>query len=235
MAKMTLLEMVQDIMSAMESDSVNSISDTQESSDIAKEIKNTYFDLISSRDWPFLNVYTTLTALGDTANPTKMRFPTNVDKVFWIKYNKKDVTYQDPKTFVDAKDRRTETTGVVDANGYIINRDPLYWTSFDDDYVFFDSYDSTVEATLQASKSQAYMLSVPEWTASDSFIPSLPNKMFPTFLADAKETCFLNFKQTSQNKESRKAQRGRVRMQNETWRNNQAESKNNSDVDYGRK
>lgn len=233
--KLTLLEMVQDIMSAMESDSVNDIAATTESADIALAIKNTYFDLIASRDWPFLRSYGQLTALGDTANPTKMRMPTDTNKIYWIKYNKKDVTYQDPKEFVDDKDQRTETAGVVDSNGYIINRDPQYWTSFDDDYIYFDSYDSATEATLQASNSQVYSLIVPSWTHTNGFIPLLPEKMFPTLLADAKGTCFLNMKQTSHAKEERKAQRGRVRMQNESWRNNAAESKSNSNVNYGRK
>lgn len=234
MATMTLLEMVQDIMTAMESDNVNDITDTVESAAIAQTIKTTYFDLIASRDWPFLRSYSQLTALGDTSNPTKMRFPTTVNKVYWIKYNKKDVSWMDPKEFVDLRDSRTEETGVVDANGYILTRDPTYWTSFDDDYIYFDSILNSDDTTLQASKSQAYVLTIPSWTHSNSFIPTLPEKMFPTLLSDAKDTCFLNFKQTQNVKESRKAQRGRIRMQNEAWKNNQAESTTNANVNYGR-
>jgi hypothetical protein len=235
MAKMTLLDMTQNILSAIDSDAVNNVGDTTESLQVAEVIRETYFDLISSRDWPFLKSYGTLTGLGDVDNPTKMQFPEDVNKVYWIKYNKKDVTWMDPKEFQDMLDLREELVDVVDENGYIINRDPLYWTTFDDDYVLFDSIDLAEDTTLQQSKSKAYVLLEPEWTLDNDFVPSLPSKMFPLLLADAKGTCFLNLKQTSNAKEERKAQRLRVRMQNEAHRNNEQETKSNRTVDYGRK
>ena len=54
MAKMTLLEMVQDIMSDMDSDEVNSINDSQEATQVAQIIKSTYYNIIDGRDMPFL-------------------------------------------------------------------------------------------------------------------------------------------------------------------------------------
>ena len=234
MAKMTLLDLVQNILGAMDSDSVSDISDTVESQAVAEVIKETYFDIIASRDWPFLKIYSTLTALGDTSHPTKMQFPDTVNKLYWLKYNKKDVDYLDPKVFQDTLDIRTVQTGVVDSNGYILNADPQYWTTFDDTYVYFDGYDSATDVTLQAAKSQAYMLTIPTWTLDNEFIPTLPEKMFPLLLADAKSSCFLNFKQISQAKEERKSQRLRVRMQNEAWRNDKGESIYNGTVNYGR-
>ena len=234
MAKMTLLDLTQNILGAMESDKVNDISATEESLSVAEVIKETYYDLIASRDWPFLKTYVGLTALGDTDNPTKMQFPSTVNKVYWLKYNKKDVTYLTPKEFQDMLDLREEQDDVIDADGYVLNADPLYWTSFDDDYVYFDGYDSDTDVTLQASKSTGYMLVIPSWTLDNEFVPTLPEKMFPLLLADAKSTCFLNFKQISNAKEERKSQRLRVRMQNEAWRNDKGESMYNSDVDYGR-
>lgn len=235
MATMTLLEMTQNILSAMESDKINSIGDTEESNQVAEVIRETYFDLIAGRDWPFLKVYTTLTAVGDVTLPTKMQFPTGVNKVYWIKYNKLNVTWMEPKDFQDLIDLRAPLASVVDSNGYILNRDPLYWTSFDDNFVFFDSINLANESTLQASKSKAYMLSIPSWSVTNNFVPTLPEKMFPLLLADAKGTCFLNFKQTNHSKEERKAQRLKVRMQNESFRNDQAEPKTNTNVNYGRK
>ena len=234
MAKLTLLEITQNILGAMESDNVSDIAATEEARSVAEVVKETYFDLIASRDWPFLRLYSGLTALGDTDNPTKMQFPSTVNKVFWLKYNKKDVTYLEPKEFQDMLDLREEQTDVIDADGYVINADPQYWTSFDDDYVYFDGYDSDTDVTLQASKSTGYFLTIPTWTVDNNFIPALPEKMFPLLLADAKSTCFLNFKQISHAKEERKSQRLRVRMQNEAWRNDKGESMYNSDVDYGR-
>jgi len=233
--KLSLLDMTQNILSAMDSDTVNNIGDTTESLQVAEAIKETYFDLISGRDWPFLKTNGTLTGLGDTNNPTKMRFPETINKVYWIKYNKKDVCYMEAKEFQDMLDLRQEQTDVVDSNGFIINRDPQYWTSFDDDYVVFDSINYADDSTLQESKSNALMLRVPEWRLENDFIPDLPDKMFPLLLADAKSTCFINLKQTQNSKEDRKAQRLRVRMQNESYRNDKAEPKSNTAVNYGRK
>lgn len=235
MATMTLLDMTQNILSAMESDNVNDISDTEESEAVALVIKETYFDLVSQRDWPFLATRTTLTALGDTDYPTKMQFPTSLNKVFWIKYNKKDVQWMAPKDFQDMIDLREEEAGVVDENGYFLTQDPTYWTTFDDNFVFFDSIDTDEDSTLVAIKSVVYGQTVPTWTHENSFVPTLPDKMFPLLLADAKGTCFLNAKQTANAKEERKAQRLKVRMQRESIRNDQGESKSNTAVNYGRK
>lgn len=232
--KMTLLEMTQNILDAMDSDEVNAIGDTTESRQVAGFVKEAYFDLVAQRDWPFLKFYGSLTALGDVSHPTKMEFPTNVDKVYWIKYNKKEIKFLDPKTFQNMLDLRSAQTGVIDLNGYIINADPVYWTTFDDNFVYMDGYDSSVDTTLQASKSTAYMLLSPDWTHEDEFTPTLPNKMFPQLLADAKGTSFLNMKQTAHQKEERKSQRLRVRMQKESTIADPAETKTNLDINYGR-
>lgn len=231
---MTLLDMTQNILSAMESDDINSLGDTVESLQVAEIIKETYFDIVSGRDWPFLKTKTTLTAFGDVNNPTKMQFPENCDKVFWIKYNKKDVSYKEPKDFQDMVDLRTFQAGVIDANGFITNQDPLFWTSFDDTLVFFDAYNLAVDTTLQANKSQVLLLRNPTWEVTNTFIPELPNKMFPMLLADAKGSCFLNLKQVDNKKEERKAQRLKIRMAKESVRNDQAEDKYNTSVNFGR-
>lgn len=235
MAKMTLLDMTTNILSAMDSDEVNAIGDTTESSQVAEVIKETYFDIVGRRDWPFLKIYTSLTALGDVNNPTKMQFPDTVNKVYWIKYNKKDVSWLDPKDFQNMIDLREEATGVINSSGYIINSDPTFWTTFDDTYVYFDGIDLGVESSLQASKANAWMLTIPTWTTTDTFVPTLPEKMFPMLLADAKSTCFLNFKQTANAKEEKKAHRLDMRMQNEAIRNDQQETKSNRAINFGRR
>ncbi len=212
---MTLLEMVQDILSDMDSDVVSSIDDTVEAGQVAQIVKTAYYKLMSARDdWPFLRTFTSLTGLADVANPTKMRIPTGMNKIYWIKYNKKDVSYLEPKAFRDLIDAREELADVIDADGYRLDADPQYWTTYDDDYVYFDSRDEDVDSTLQESKADCYGIVEPSWTASDSFVPTLPPKMFPTLLADAKGTSFMSLKQQANA--------------------NAAEPKSNS-INYGRK
>jgi len=124
---------------------------------------------------------------------------------------------------------------VVDANGYIINADPVYWTTYDDAAIWFDGINLAVDTTLQQSKSSCYGVVIPTWTMADNFVPNLPEKMFPTLLADAKGTAFLQLKQQGNMKEETKARRGRARLRNEAWRVDSAETRSNTDVNYGRK
>jgi hypothetical protein len=235
MAKMTLLAMTQSILSAMDSDPVDSIDETVESIQVAELVKEAYYDLINLRDWPWTRQLASLEGLGDVGTPTKMRMPELMGKVFWVKYNKKEVKYMPPHEFDDMIDARPEVANAVDANGFRIDRDPTYWTSYDDEYVVFDAINLSEEATLQTSKSKVYATLSPSWSSSDGFIPDIPEKFFPTLLAEAKSQAFVNIKQQSNNREEFKAKRGRTTMQNESWRNNNGEHKFNTKVNYGRK
>lgn len=235
MAKMSLLDMTQNILSAMDGDNVNSIDDTMEAQQVATIIQECYYDLMASREWPFLQGLTQLVGLGDTANPTKMQIPEGVNKVSWIKYNKKDVCYLQPFEFRSMIVNRVALSGVVDADGYGLNHDPEYWTTYDDKYIWFDSRDSSLDSTLMQSKSDAYVLNVASWTHEDAFTPDIPEKFFPTLLAEAKATAFINLKQQANAREERRAQRGRVSLRGLIDRTEDGVSRYNEKVNYGRK
>lgn len=209
MPKMTLIEMAQSILNDMDSDEVNSVDDTVESAQVASILKDTYFEIINYRLWPETTDIINLSALGDTNRPTHIKMDENVQRVDWIKYDSrddtadalyyKDIKYLEPKDFHDIISGRDSTDSTVDTvNGFsdgvflIYNdRAPVYWTSFDDEYLVFDSYDSGVDATLQESKLQAYGYTEPDFTITDLFVPDLPSKAFPYYLAYAKSKCFL--------------------------------------------
>jgi len=235
MSTMTLLEITQSVLNAMDSDDVNSIDDTVESQQVALIVKESYFDLISQRDWPFLGTKFSMTGLADVARRTYLQLLDTYSKIEWVKYNGKDVSYLPPKDFQDMLDLRVVTANVVDSNKFVINRDPLYYTTFDDELFIFDAIDLSTDTTLQTSKNTCFGTRVPTWTHEDSFTPDLPAKMFPTLLAESKSTSFINLKQQPNANEARKAQRGRNIMQNEAWRNNVGQAKWNMRVNYGRK
>lgn len=86
MATPTLLSMTQDILSALSSDEVSSISDTVESLQVANIIKNKYYDMVARSDPPKQDQLFQLTASGDSAKPTLMYMPSTVTRVNWIKY-----------------------------------------------------------------------------------------------------------------------------------------------------
>jgi len=227
--------MTQNILSALDSDPVGSIDETVESVQVAELIKEAYFELVSQRDWPFLFVLGNLDGLGDVNNPTKMKIPDTYNKIKWIKYNKQEVTYADPETFHTIISQRVTQAGVINSNGYVINQDPQYWTSYDDTYIIFDGYKQSTEVALQSSKAVVYGTQQAAWSHIDTFIPNIPEKFFPTLLAEAKSQAFVNLKQQNNVREERKATRGRMTMRNDSWRNENGEAKYNNKVSYGRK
>jgi hypothetical protein len=235
MAKLSLIDMVQNILSAMESDVVNGIDDTVESVQVADLVREAYYELMSQREWPFLRQLSTLDGLGDTQRPTHMAIPDLANKIYWVKYNKKEITWMEPADFDAMINQRVEQVGVINANGFVINADPAYWTSYDDSTIVFDGYDSAVDSTLQSSKSSVYMLGSAAWTHTDNFVPNLPEKFFPTLLAEAKSSAFVNLKQQQNPREERRAQRGRVTLLNGVWKNENGEAVYNGKVNYGRR
>lgn len=238
MAKLTLLEMVQDILSDINSDEVNNIADTTEALQVAQIIKTTYFSLITEGDWPHLRQLDQLDATT-TATPTHMKMPENVQSIEWIKYNKKTTTdtadsYSDvgfllPDDFLSIVLSKKATESTVDkvtdlsagVDLYITNnKAPSYWTSFDDEYIVFDSYDSEVDSLLQNSKTTVMLWREPTFTITDSFVPDLPMKAFPYLLSEAKSVCFERIAQEASGKEEQRASRQKRRMSQDKWRHN---------------
>lgn len=229
MPKMTLLAITQDILSDMSGDYVNSISDTDEAEQVAQIVKNVYYDLIESKHnkWEHLKATTTLDSAGDLTKPTHMKLNADVYNVDFIRYNKEkstdtrskydSVMYLTPDDFLDKLNARDESqsnyTVVTDYGGIelIVRTDlpPTYYTSFDNTYFVFDSYDSGVESTLQSSKTQAYVTKIPSWTHTDAFIPDLPPQAFGLLLSEAKSVCWNALKQLPNAKEEQRAARQR--------------------------
>ena len=147
MAKSTLIEIVQDIMNDMSSDEVNSISDTEESVQIAQIIKTTYFEMIDRRDWPHLSKFGVLDSVGDILKPTHLGTPDNMTRLDWFKYSKKrsgetrnrfqDMVYKHPDEFIlETNNRNLDESNVIEITEFggakfqIKNdKQPTYYTS----------------------------------------------------------------------------------------------------------
>lgn len=246
MPKMTLLDVVQSVLSDMDSDQVNSIDETFESAQVANIVKDTYYDMIGTRVWPVHMKTMTLTGVGNSNYPTFMQLPENVYEIEWIKYNKKDemsnatgledytsITYLDPAAFITLVHQRDAdasnnlvTIDNLSGSGarYIFQTDkqPDYWTSFDDEYIIFDSYDSTYDDTLQAQKSLILAWQEPSWSVSDTFIPDIPAKYFNLFLSECKSAAMMKVKQVGDAVEARRVTRSRSFLAGEKWRHKHA-------------
>ena len=229
--------MVQDILSDMDSDEVNSLGDTIESQQVAQILKTTYNEIIDGVDhWPHLDTLVQLEASGDNTKPTHMRMPTNLQFLNWIKYNKRlstdtkdkytDVSHMLPHDFLSYLNQRNSSestvTTVTDFSSVSLlvrnDRHPTYWTSFDDEYIVFDSHYSTTDTTLQTSKTQCRGPRDAVFTLSDSFIPDLPAKAFSYLLAEAKSVAFNVLKQSANAKEEQRSKRQRYRLSLGKWR-----------------
>lgn len=211
--KSTLLDIVQEILSDMDSDEVNSISDTVEAEQVAVIIKSTFNAMMVNRDWPHTRKLVSFIASGTTALPTHLKLKSNVKRMISVTYNKVKsgetrkqylpVKYLEPDAFLrrqnalnsdlDNVDIITDPTGVE----LLIRNDlaPEYYTSFDDSYMVFDSYDNTVDSTLQESKVQAMAYILPTWSHNDTAIPDLPDDAFPLLIEESKSKAQFKLRQ----------------------------------------
>lgn len=236
MPKMTLLEIVQDILNDMDSDEVNSIDDTVESEQVAQIVKSSYFELLSNRNWPHTRKLMQMESVGDATKPNYLKLPSSVKELISFKYDKisvavpkislEELKYKEPDDFLRYVSVRDSTlsniTTVTDFSGskLLIQNDkaPTYWTSFDDTYLVTDSFDSGVDSTLQASKTQCLVYYEPSWSTTDSFIPDLPTEAFSNLLEEAKSTAFIKLKQVADQKAEQKAGRQARWLARKAWR-----------------
>jgi hypothetical protein len=244
--KTTLLELVQSILSDMDSEAVNSISDSVEAQQVASVIEDTYYNIISNRDIPELKRIINLTSLSDSTRPTHFKYPDNVKQLEEIRYNiapSGSVTYSvvpyiDPLEFIARQSTDEDATAIiqvpdVDTSAvFLIRNDtmPTYYTSFDDEHIVFNAYDASVEAIMQASKTMAYGTVYPTFSMTDTFEPHLDDNMMPYLLAESKSVCFSLFKSGSDPKVEQAARRLKSYVQNDMFRTKQA----NKRPHYGR-
>lgn len=235
MAKMSLLELVQDILSDMDSDDVNSIDDTVESAQVAQIVKATYQAMMSSRNWPHQKRLLTLVPSGDDTLPTHVTMQEEIKEMVGVKYNCAKLgetrRYYQPIYWVEPDDflRISNGRNSDDANVDIIVSDgiellirtdqpPRYYTSFNDNVLIFDAYDKAVDDTIQASKIQAQAYVMPDWVHADDAIPDLPAEAFTALLEEAKSRAFVKLKQQTDPTAATEARRQQAWLSRKAWR-----------------
>lgn len=234
--KMSLLDIVVDILNDLDTDSVNSIDDTVESQQVAQIVKSTYFALMSNRNWPHLRRGISLEASGTDAMPTHMRLPEKVKELSFINYNKarlndsrkmyEPIKWLEPDDFLRVTNKRDSTQQnidiIADPSGIelLIRNDchPTYFTSFDDSTLVFDSYDKSVDDTLQESKVQAQAYVMPDWFTEDDFIPNMPDEAFTLLLEEAKSRAAVKLAQRQDIKAEQEARRQSSWLSRKAWR-----------------
>ena len=223
--KYTLLELVQTILSSMGSDEVESITDTGEAEQVAKIIKDVYFDLVSDEKLPEHQGLFDIQGAGDTTNPTKLIIPSDVVRVLTVKYDKstdtdstdrdfQNIHWCDPTDFLDrvmARDATSSDIQQVSIDGtYLLIRNdrfPEFYTSFDDDNITMDAFNSTYDNTLQGDKCLGWGYLSPTWSMTDSFTPDLDASQFALLRNEAKAMAFYELKSQVHERSERKSRR----------------------------
>lgn len=239
--KKTLLQIVQNILSDMDSEDVNSISDTVEATQIASIVENTFYNIIATRNVPEHEELLKITALADNTYPTHFQYPENLKTLNKLWYQNSsgvytEIKYCEPLEFIKRVDAPQDNYDTVyDKNGgtslrIINNKHPQYYSSFDDDYVILDSYESSVEATLQESKIRGHGTVYPVFSISDSYVPDLDAVYFPYLINESKAMAQDLLKGGATAKTEQAARRQKSYIQNDRQRSKGANTRNN----YGR-
>lgn len=253
--KFTLLELVQQVLSSIDGDEVNSINDTVESQQVVKIIERIYGNLVDGMDYPEKYNLFGLTSSGDSTKPTLMYLPDTMASCQWVKYDCKKsgdtdtdfqvMQYVNPEEFLKrmhalspSEDTSLDTfTHTVNGQSvqFIIttNLAPSYYTTFDDCTFIFNGYDSAVDTTLQTSKTLAYGQMRPTWTASDTF--SIPIDDHQLILNEAISYAWAEMKQAQNVKVEREIGRQRVTAQRKKHAIDPIENYYAETPNYGRK
>lgn len=254
--KYTLLDMVQRILSAMDSDEVNSIHDSTEALQVAYVIESAYNSITSRGNLPEHFELFELNASGDPTKPTLMTVPDRIESILWIKYDKQElgetdkniqkVDYMRPDEFLDRMHNLRSSQGNVvhyeiTNNGDTIdifslnNVHPQYWTSWDDRTIIFDSYQSAVDTTLVKNKTVCYGEAASGFLIQDDFVPDLDARQFDLLMNEAKSLAFAELKQAEHARAERNARRGWVTLANQKDRAPARPSFRETLPNYGRK
>jgi len=229
----TVLQYVQAALSVMDSDEVDSVSDTTEATQVAELFYDVYYELVNRQEWSFLRGALQLTASGDTSTPTKVIIPEDAKRVRLVTYNidtaggyqRRELVYLDPETFMrrfsggQAAGNRLLVTPAPGLQFYVnVDRMPSFWTAFDDEFIWLDSYDTSIESTIQTAKLGCFGDRIPTLVIEDAYTPELPVHMIPLLQHTLNQAAMQTFKQTESKMDE-------IRVRRQTGQARRAESR----------
>lgn len=252
--KLTMLQVVQKTLEALNLDEVNSIGDSPDAEQVAQIAQDSAYELLNQSEWPFTIRLQQLESVADNTKPNYLRVPDEATRIEFIKYDNtdpvnqvsgqdlveiQDVVWLSPVSFLKlTQERNTQIEGIetiTDFNNvryHVYNdRGPSFWTSFDDEYATFDAYNSDLESTLQGNKSQCMLKWIQDIVIDDGFVLDAPAHFFATWLADVKSTAFIYMKQEASPKDEQRARRGMSVLRRNASRTDNDDGK----LKYGRR
>jgi hypothetical protein len=258
MAVYTLLDYVQTILSSLDSDEVNSYSDTVESVQVTNIVKTCYNDILARVDLPEHYSLFELNASGDPDMPVLMTRPSSVLSLQWLKYNTiadgettpnwRPLTFMPIDKFQEMQYQLSTDEDNVESFDYSegtapdsitflyrTDKAPQYFTTFNDSVIIFDSHDIEVDSTLQKTKTLAYGKKDQTFTLDDEFVPFLDPDMSTLLLNESKVLAFSELKQVGHDIAKQWATRGWTKIQKSKRGINNERNEIDRSPNYGRK
>lgn len=234
--KSTLLEIVQNILSDMDSDNVNSIDDTVEAQQVALIVKDAWMNMTANRNWADQKAIFQMEGLNDEAQPNYLRAPEGLKELLTFRYNKKkdaldrddwkEVRYLKPEDFLKYTSERNSAkdnvTTIRDVSGsYLLienDKAPSFWTTFDDEYIVCDSWDSEIDGTLYGDKTQCVGYLFKQFVMENDAYPPIPEEAFPALIQSAKSQAFLVLKQMENPLAAQEAMKQQAWLARKNWK-----------------
>lgn len=245
----TVLDIVQTVLSDIDSDEVNSIGDTIEAGQIVNIVKQSYENIVDEFDLQHVKQLFQLVGLGDTTKPCLMRFPDGIHSVEWVKYNTTSVETPtdnwvnilqlDPSDFMDHVTQKNDTGTLMTVANNVqvkisLDRPPQYWTTFDGITLVFDAIDQGVDSTLNSTKTNCYGQGRPILVLDDTTPINLPPRFMTLLTNEVRKVSFDLFKDGIPISVMQASNNSRVRSQR-TKHVDRMNRERNDLPDYGRK
>lgn len=216
MSRKSLLSIVQMGLTVTGGDAVSSISENQESEDMAMVARDVYYDVTSWDEWPHKNRIATVSVPGDITAPTVVRLRDSFSFIHKVQYlhNENgedtgftDLCYIEPEYFLDMCDSKIRNTDTVRMTGYGVNpstfitvgtdEHPKFYTTFDNEHLIFDSYDKTVDPFISNYKTRVMASVIPDFQLDDSFILDIPDSMLELYLSQVRVAAYYYINQVN--------------------------------------
>jgi|10_taG_2_1085330.scaffolds.fasta_scaffold03006_5 hypothetical protein len=249
----TLLKMVQNTLSLMDSDEINSIGDTIEGEQIAVCYSTIYDQIVTEYSLPGKNKTIRIGATDDNSlGKTRLFLNQDMMSIDNIQYDVRDAVSDPPnyttitvisnQEFLDRQiNKDTSDSNILSQTwpntditfGVYTNKAPRYATLVEDRILVFDSIDIANDSTqLQASKSRVSGEVQDALSINDTTEVTLPGELLNLLETNATELAFDLYKQVTPTKITHLARKARVRQQRNKFK---FRDQRRTGEDYGRK
>lgn len=178
----TFLKQVQEVLSAIDSEGVESLGETAEAEQVVSLVQRAYDEIMATHRWRHLKRLGSFVTASEL-NELQLDSNTIAFDPYNVWYKTSKVTYVEPETFLAMTiGRDLSDSNVTLMGNYKIrtDSDPTYFTSVDEKILVFDSVPHPVNG-VQSSDCVAFMYVQPDELLGENDVINLPSQVIPAF------------------------------------------------------